>query len=161
MKDWVSVLVPCYNGEKFLDSCFNNLLKQLYDKIELVFIDDGSKDKSKENMEKLDKTFSEPILVYSMISQAQDKKNNNENTGQDMSEYMKEIDMDSLDNQAKMDLAAVQNGTMTQEQFMAAHFDLIRDTVRDKMGSAIDSMGDSLVQSSAISFVKKEYKKSE
>lgn len=110
-------------------------------------------------MEKLDKTFSEPILVYSMISQAQDKKNNNENTGQDMSEYMKEIDMDSLDNQAKMDLAAVQNGTMTQEQFMAAHFDLIRDTVRDKMGSAIDSMGDSLVQSSAISFVKKEYKK--
>lgn len=117
------------------------------------------KDKSKENMEKLDKTFSEPILVYSMISQAQDKKNNNENTGQDMSEYMKEIDMDSLDNQAKMDLAAVQNGTMTQEQFMAAHFDLIRDTVRDKMGSAIDSMGDSLVQSSAISFEKKEYKK--
>lgn len=117
------------------------------------------KDKSKENMEKLDKTFSEPILVYSMISQTQDKKNNNENTGQDMSEYMKEIDMDSLDNQAKMDLAAVQNGTMTQEQFMAAHFDLIRDTVRDKMGSAIDSMGDSLVQSSAISFVKKEYKK--
>lgn len=117
------------------------------------------KDKSKENMEKLDKTFSEPILVYSMISQTQDKKSDNENTGQDMSEYMKEIDMDSLDNQAKMDLAAVQNGTMTQEQFMAAHFDLIRDTVRDKMGSAIDSMGDSLVQSSAISFVKKEYKK--
>lgn len=72
---------------------------------------------------------------------------------------MKEIDMDSLDNQTKMDLAAVQNGTMTQEQFMAAHFDLIRDTVRDKMGSAIDSMGDSFVQSSAISFVKKEYKK--
>lgn len=117
------------------------------------------KDKSKENMEKLDKTFSEPILVYSMISQTQDKKSDNENAGQDMSEYMKEIDMDSLDNQAKMDLAAVQNGTMTQEQFMAAHFDLIRDTVRDKMGSAIDSMGDSLVQSSAISFVKKEYKK--
>ena len=117
------------------------------------------KDKSKENMEKLDKTFSEPILVYSMISQTQDKKSDNENAGQDMSEYMKEIDMDSLDNQTKMDLAAVQNGTMTQEQFMAAHFDLIRDTVRDKMGAAIDSMGDSLVKSSAISFVKKEYKK--
>lgn len=117
------------------------------------------KDKSKENMEKLDKTFSEPILVYSMISQTQDKKSDNENAGKDMSEYMKEIDMDSLDNQTKMDLAAVQNGTMTQEQFMAAHFDLIRDTVRDKMGAAIDSMGDSLVQSSAISFVKKEYKK--
>lgn len=117
------------------------------------------KDTSKENMEKLDKTFSEPILVYSMISQAQEKNNNNENAGQDMSEYMKEIDMDSLDNQTKMDLAAVQNGTMTQEQFMGSHFDLIRDTVRDKMGSAIDSMGDSLVQSSAISFVKKEYEK--
>lgn len=48
MKDWVSVLVPCYNGEKFLDSCFNNILNQIYDRIELVFIDDGSKDKSKE-----------------------------------------------------------------------------------------------------------------
>lgn len=43
---------------------------------------------------------------------------------------------------------------------MAAHFDLIRDTVRDKMGSAMISMGDSLVQSSAISFVKRNTKKS-
>lgn len=47
MKDMVSILIPCYNGGQFLDSCFSNILKQSYNNIEVVFIDDGSTDNSK------------------------------------------------------------------------------------------------------------------
>ncbi len=44
----VSIIVPCYNGEKFVDRCFRSICIQDYSPIELVIIDDGSTDRSKE-----------------------------------------------------------------------------------------------------------------
>lgn len=46
MKDLVSILIPCYNGEKFLDKCFECLLKQTYKNIEIIVVNDGSTDNS-------------------------------------------------------------------------------------------------------------------
>lgn len=44
----VSIIVPVYNSEKFLDSCIQSLVKQSYKKIEIIIINDGSADQSKE-----------------------------------------------------------------------------------------------------------------
>lgn len=46
MRDLVSILIPCYNGEKFLDRCFECLLKQTYKNIEIIIVNDGSTDNS-------------------------------------------------------------------------------------------------------------------
>ena len=42
----VSIVVPIYNREKFLDKCISSLLKQTYKNIEIILVDDGSKDNS-------------------------------------------------------------------------------------------------------------------
>ncbi|MDN5638442.1 MAG: glycosyltransferase family 2 protein [Staphylococcus equorum] len=42
----VSVVIPCYNHEKFIQHCINSIIDQSYQNIELIIIDDGSKDKS-------------------------------------------------------------------------------------------------------------------
>ena len=44
----VSVIVPCYNGEKDIERCLNSIVNQTYKKIEVIVVDDGSKDNSKE-----------------------------------------------------------------------------------------------------------------
>lgn len=44
----VSVVVPVYNAEKTLEHCVNSILQQSYTNWELLLIDDGSTDRSKE-----------------------------------------------------------------------------------------------------------------
>ncbi|WP_051656613.1 glycosyltransferase family 2 protein [Butyrivibrio sp. AE3004] len=44
----VSIVVPIYNGEKYIDNCIKNLLMQTYSNLEIVLVDDGSTDKTAE-----------------------------------------------------------------------------------------------------------------
>mgnify|MGYP002513053428 FL=1 len=42
----VSIIIPCYNHEKYIEECFKSLLDQTYQNIELLIIDDCSQDGS-------------------------------------------------------------------------------------------------------------------
>ena len=42
----ISVIVPVYNVENYLDQCVQSILKQSYHDFELILVDDGSRDRS-------------------------------------------------------------------------------------------------------------------
>lgn len=46
MNKLVSIIVPVYNCEKFLDRCINSLCDQSYKDYEIILVNDGSKDNS-------------------------------------------------------------------------------------------------------------------
>lgn len=48
----ISVIVPVYNVEKYIERCVDSILMQDYEGFELILIDDGSTDKSLECMKK-------------------------------------------------------------------------------------------------------------
>ena len=45
-KPVISVIVPVYNVEKYLDKCVNSVCAQTFRDIEILLVDDGSKDSS-------------------------------------------------------------------------------------------------------------------
>lgn len=42
----VSVVIPIYNVEAYLDACVNSVINQSYQNIEIILVDDGSTDSS-------------------------------------------------------------------------------------------------------------------
>ena len=42
----ISIIIPVYNVEQYLDECMASVLKQTYSKLDIVLVDDGSKDQS-------------------------------------------------------------------------------------------------------------------
>lgn len=49
----VSVVIPCYNHEKYVQDCIQSVINQTYQNIELIIIDDGSKDRSVEKIQEM------------------------------------------------------------------------------------------------------------
>lgn len=46
MEDLVSVVVPIYNAEDYLDKCLQSIVQQTYPHMEIILVDDGSTDQS-------------------------------------------------------------------------------------------------------------------
>ncbi len=59
----ISVIVPVYNGEKYIDRCMQNLQRQTYKNLEIIAIDDGSTDHSNEYLQKY------PIKIFKQENQ--------------------------------------------------------------------------------------------
>ena len=46
MDKTVSVIVPVYNVEKYLDRCMKSIVRQTYNNLQIILVDDGATDKS-------------------------------------------------------------------------------------------------------------------
>ena len=59
----VSVVVPIYNAERYLEESINSILEQTYDKLQIILVNDGSTDNSWEICKKLEKDDSRITAV--------------------------------------------------------------------------------------------------
>jgi glycosyltransferase involved in cell wall biosynthesis len=64
MKIKVSVIVPVYNVEKFIDKCLNSLVKQSLKEIEIIVVNDGSPDNSQKIIDKYVKKYPEKVQSF-------------------------------------------------------------------------------------------------
>ena len=65
MNNLVSVIIPVYNSEKFLKESIESIINQTYPNIEIICVDDGSTDNSKEILQQ----YFDKIQVISQSNQ--------------------------------------------------------------------------------------------
>lgn len=65
----VSILMACYNGERFIGRSFESILAQTWNNIELVFVDDGSSDNSYQIAESYRSIFEKRGYTLKLIQQ--------------------------------------------------------------------------------------------
>ena len=56
MKPLISVIVPAYNVEPYIEKCVKSIINQDYPNLEIILVNDGSKDKTGELCDKLKET---------------------------------------------------------------------------------------------------------
>lgn len=56
MEELISIIVPVYNAQSTLERCINSILQQTYKKVEVICIDDGSKDNSLDVLRKFEES---------------------------------------------------------------------------------------------------------
>ena len=72
----VSVIVPVYNMEKYLEECIRSLAEQTLPDIELIFVDDGSQDASPRILEAYRTKYPERIRVITQPNGGQGSARN-------------------------------------------------------------------------------------
>lgn len=72
----VSVIVPVYNTEKYLEECIRSLTEQTLPDLELIFVDDGSTDASPQILEKYQAMDPRRVRVITLENGGQGRARN-------------------------------------------------------------------------------------
>lgn len=68
MRPLVSIIIPTYNGEKYIKEAVENALNQTHQNIEVIVIDDGSKDKTLQIIFQLSKKDSRITILKNPVN---------------------------------------------------------------------------------------------
>lgn len=60
----ISVIVPIYKVEAYIEKCLTSIMAQTYERLEVILVDDGSPDQSMEKAKRLTKKDNRYIYIY-------------------------------------------------------------------------------------------------
>ena len=75
MDELISVIVPIYNIEMFVERCIKSIVEQSYKNLEIILIDDGSTDSSGDICEKWKKFDSRISVIHKKNGGLSDARN--------------------------------------------------------------------------------------
>lgn len=71
----ISVIIPVYNIEKFIERCVNSIINQTYKNLEIILVDDGSTDNSGKICDEFAKKDSRIIVIHKSNKGLSDTRN--------------------------------------------------------------------------------------
>ncbi len=73
----ISVIIPVYKCEEYLEACVNSILNQTFSDFEIILVDDGSPDNSGKICDDLAEKYHDKIIVLHQENQGQAAARNN------------------------------------------------------------------------------------
>lgn len=102
MQPLISVIIPVYNVEEYIDRCVNTVMKQTYKNLEIILVDDGSTDSSAQKCDLFKKKDDRIKVIHKTNGGLSDARNK----GMDIcsGEYVTFIDSDDWINDKYIEL---------------------------------------------------------
>lgn len=63
-KEKISIIIPCYNVEEYVEKCIDSVINQTYKNMEVIVIDDKSTDNTYDRLKKLEEKYSGKFSLY-------------------------------------------------------------------------------------------------
>ncbi len=140
----VSIIIPVYNAEKYIEECLDSLLRQTYPNFEIICVDDGSQDRSLEIL----REYEEQDSRISVLTQNNQYAGVARNVGMEQAKgkYLLFLDADDFFCEDMLEQAvreAEKNGTEILV-FDAYRYDELRKEVKAESWTALsaDLFGD-------------------
>ena len=135
----ISIIIPCYNVEQYLDRCFNSLKKQTlgFENIELIFVNDASTDGTLDKLTTLEQDYPDNIIVINFT------ENRRQGTARNVAlEYASAPYIGYVDSDDWVDVTMFKKMVTAIEKydcdFVECRWDLARD---EKNRSSIKKLG--------------------
>lgn len=64
MGSLVSIIIPAYNAEEYITDCIKSCIAQTYKNIEIIVIDDGSKDRTYEIVQEYSEKYNNIVIIH-------------------------------------------------------------------------------------------------
>lgn len=98
MESKVSIIIPCYNAEAFIDQSIESVYSQDYQNMELIVVDDGSTDGSKDRIKAWEEPFAQKGSTLKYIYQTNRGPGSATDTGLKhvTGEYLSLLDADDI-----------------------------------------------------------------
>lgn len=117
---WVSVIVPCYNVENYIEECLYSIINQTYQDIEIICVDNNSNDRTLSILNEFRNNYPEKIQI---LQETKPGAPAARNTGLRIAkgQYIQFLDADDLlePNKIKHQINLITSET-TQPAFIAA-----------------------------------------
>ena len=75
MDELISIVIPIYNVEKYLNNCVDSVCNQTYQNLEIILVDDGSTDKSGDMCDAFAKTDERIKVIHKKNGGLSDARN--------------------------------------------------------------------------------------
>lgn len=118
----VTVIVPAYNTEKYIDKCLDSLLHQSYQEIEVIMVDDGSKDNTCEICKKYAESDDRFWLIQKKNTGVSDSRN--VGIGAAKGEFLTFVDSDDY---VTTDYIETLVGAMKNAQLACAEYFFVKE----------------------------------
>lgn len=151
----LSIIVPVYNTEKYIERCITSILNQEFDNFQLIIINDGSKDNSEKIINKLIKGYDN--VIYKKIKNSGVAHARNVGLSYAAGEYIGFVDSDDYiekDMYAKMYDMAINKKS---EIVCCAYNKIMKDYNKEIHPKNVQCFGESLLKSKNILFNSNPY----
>ncbi len=122
----VSIIVPVYNVEKYLERCLNSILSQTYRNLEIIIVDDGSTDTSPTILH----SYHDPRLIIITKENGGQSSARNEGLKLATGKYVTFVDSDDWIHQN-----AIHTMVLTAEKFGADIVDVSYKVIHEGKGA--------------------------